>query len=556
MATQQASLTIGSYLLDRLAQLGVDYIFGIPGDYVIRLDKLIEEHSIRFINTTRESCSGYAADAYARFKGLGVACITYGVGLSIANAVALAYVESSPLVILSGNAGTEEFKRSHDLHHLINTSTSLTGDLTQLEIFKNVTIDQGILDDPTQAAAIIDRVLLNCLQHKKPVYLEIPRNLVEIPLPPHSTLQPLKWSYPSSDLETLAEALNETHKILSACQKPLIWVGPEISRFCLAPALLAFAERCKIPIVSSLSGKCAVSEHHPLFVGIYQGKMSTEEIERHFHEADCVLILGVIQHDLDTGMFSHKSDHPHHITANAFDLKIGRHKFPDVSLIDYVQGLEKLNLPVFTPTHISRAAQVSPFIPRPNTPTTTQRVFECLQSHLSSEHILIADTGDCLFGSSDLILYQDSFIASSYFASLGFAVPAAIGTQFANPQKRAVIIAGDGGFQMTATELSTAVRYGLDPVVIVLNNHGYGTERPLLEGSYNDIQNWDYTKIPELIRGGKGARATTEEELSILLNEAFSQRGSLYLVEVELDKLDFSPALKRLGEMLGKIVKS
>ncbi len=556
MKKSQGPLTVGKYLLDRLSELGVEHIFGVPGDYVLRLDKLIEQHQIKFINTTRESCAGYSADAYARLRGLGVACITYGVGINITNSLAQAYVESSPLVVISGTVGTEEFKMHPIMHHLINKSINSHGDQTQLEVFKNVTVDQGVLDNPAEAAQIIDRVLISCLQQKKPVYFEVPRNMVDQPLP-DQTFRPLQWSYPPSDPGELQEGLEETKKIFAACKRPLIWAGHELLRFGLDKDLLQFAEAHNIPIVTTLLGKTVISEHHPLFAGIYQGEMSQKPVIDLVHQCDCLLSAGVIMHDLDTGIFTAKIDQEHRIKANSRSLSIDHHQFPNVSLIDYIKGLKKISLPKKEKNHQPCSARLAEkFIPKPNTPTTTKRVFECLQSHIKENNIVVSDVGDCLFGSSDLVLGQNAFLACAYFASLGFGVPGAIGAQIADPKRRVVAIIGDGGFQMTAMELGAAVRYHLDPIVIILNNHGYGTERPLLEGAYNDILDWKYSKIPEVLGGGIGIRAADEEQLESALKQAFKQRGDFYLIEIELDKLDFSPSLKRLGELLGSIVKA
>lgn len=556
MKKAEGPLTIGKYLLDRLSELGVEHIFGIPGDYVLRLDKLIEQHDIQFINTTRESCAGHSADAYARLKGLGVACITYGVGINITNPLAQAYVETSPLVVISGAVGTEEFKSHTARHHLINKAVTTHGDRTQLDVFKNVTVDQGVLDNPAEAAEVIDRVLTTCLQQKRPVYFEIPRNMVDQPLPDQN-YKPFKWTYPPSDPEALKEGLEETKKNLSTCKRPLIWAGHEILRFGLSKELLDFAEAHQIPIVTSLLGKSVISEHHPLFVGIYQGEMSAKEVIDVVHRCDCLLTAGVIFHDLDTGIFTAKIDQEYLIKANSYSLSIGHHTFPNVSLLDYIKGLNQIRLShKYEKQHQPKVARLpEKFVSKPNAATTTKRVFECLQSHLKPDNILVSDVGDCLFGSSDLVLGQNSFLSCAYFAGLGFGIPGAIGAQIAEPHRRVVAIIGDGGFQMTSMELSAAVRYHLDPIIILLNNHGYGTERPLLEGPYNDIQNWNYSRIPEVLGGGIGIRVTHEEELESALKQAFEKRGVFYLIEIELEKMDFSPSLKRLGELLGSIVK-
>ncbi|MBA3723246.1 MAG: alpha-keto acid decarboxylase family protein [Parachlamydiaceae bacterium] len=554
--TSKSTTTTGQYLLDRLNSLGVEHIFGVPGDYVLRLDKMIEEHKkIKFINTTRESTAGYMADAYARLRGIGVACITYGVGINISNALAQAYVESSPLIVISGTVGTDEFAQHSAMHHMINKSMTSHGDTTQLEIFKHLTIDQGVLDDPKTAAETIDRVLTACLLHKKPVYLELPRNMVTQPI--EDPQSKISIQYPQSDKKALQEALEETKKALQSCHHPIIWAGHEILRYGLSKSLLNFAEMNRIPVVSSLLGKTVIDETHPLFVGLYQGEMSSDHVKEVIKKCDCIIIAGVLLNDFETGFFTTKIDQEHHIIVDANSLSIGNHHYKNVSLIDFIQGLEKIKLNLsHPPFHTPKMANLpTKFIPNGNTHTTIKRVFECIQSHLQPSNIVVTDVGDCLFAGADLILSHNAFLACGYFASLGFGVPGAIGAQIADPNRRVVAIVGDGGFQMTATELSAAVRYKLDPIVIVLNNHGYGTERPLIEGTYNDIVDWNYSELPKLLGGGIGIKAETEKAFEDALTNAFGQRGTFYIIEVDLDKLDFSPSLHRLGELLGKLVK-
>lgn len=547
-----SSTTVGNYLLDRLHQQGVEHIFGIPGDYVLRFDKMIEQHPIQFINATRENTAGYMADAYARLRGLGVACITYGVGINIANAMSQAYVESSPLVVISGTAGTDEFIKGHKLHHLINKSTTGMPETTQMEIFRHITVDQAILDNPSTAAQQIDRVIASCLKHKKPVYIEIPRNIVEVRIPTQAHKEPLPTRH---NAEALEEAIQEVVTLLKQSKQPVIWIGHEIQRFGLAPRLLQFAEKYHIPIVSSLLGKTAISEKHPLFVGVYQGDLSRSEVARFIESCDCALILGVVLSDVDTGIFTSKLDSEKHVIATAESVNVLHHHYPDVAFTDFVEALAALDLNIRFradyPACIERSRVT--FKPVPKAKTTTKRLFECIQHHLRKDDIVVTDVGDCLFGSADLILEQNSFMACAYFATLGFGTPGALGAQFAAPQRRVIGIVGDGAFQMTSMELSTAVRYGLDPVIIVMNNHGYGTERPLLEGAYNDIQNWNYTEIPAVLGGGIGIKVTTEEELDKALTKALGTRGTFYLIEVELGKTDFSSAMERFGHLLGDI---
>jgi len=540
--------TVGRYLLDLLQQHGVGHIFGIPGDYIIQFNKLIEEHPIKFINTTRENTAGYMADAYARLKGLGVACITYGVGINIINATAQAYTEGVPLVIISGAAGAQEFRNNPFLHHLINTSTDEGRDLSQLEIFKQVTVDQALLYDPKTVYGEIHRVLNRCLTEQKPVYIELPRDMVNTPLPPYSPSVPTEQT---SDQEALAESLKETLMILEGSFHPTIWIGREVGTCGLANNVLTFAERFNIPIVSTLLGKTVIDEKHPLFVGVFQGGMSREEVEDFVNKTDCLLMLGVLRTDVDTGFQSAQIDPNHRIIANLRRTAIAHHQFPEVHFTHFIQSLPRLPMSKsFQLDYPKNSDRLRYFETKPKELITTSRMLDCLQSHLNSQHIVATDCGDCLFAGADFTLARNSYLSPAYFATMGYGVPGAIGGAIAEPERRVVALVGDGGFQMTATELTTALRYGADPIVIVMNNHGFGTERPLIEGEFNDVVNWNYAKIPEFLSGGRGVRVTTEGEFEQALRQALDERGSYWVIEVELGKLDFSPALQRFKKIV------
>lgn len=524
--------TIGQYLLDSLQEHGVNHIFGVPGDYVLRFDKLIEEHTIEYINATRENTAGYMADAYARIKGLGAACITYGVGINITNALAQAYTESSPVILISGAPGTDELLKSYRLHHLINQKS-------QLDIFKEVTVAQTVLDNPETAAAEIDRVLSLCLAYKKPVYIELPRNMVDKKIKTRKKEKP----HPQSCNKTLLKQINHTlQDVLARSKKPVLWVGHEITRFSLSQEVLSFAEKYQIPIVSSLLGKTVISEYHPLFVGLYQGKMSRPDILKFVENCDCLIALGVLLSDMDTGIFTAKLNQEMQIIASEESLKINGQQH-EISLSEIVQQLNRIKLSQAFAYKVPQRTLET--YESKNKKITADAVFNIIQKHLDKNSVVVTDIGDCLFGGSELVLNQNSFFACSFFGTLGFAVPGAIGAQIAAPDKRVIGIVGDGAFQMTCTELSTAVRYGLDPIIILLNNQGYGTERPLLDGSYNDIVNWNYTALTTMLGGGIGVKIDTEKQFDKALETALSQRKTFYLIEVPIDKTDFSIPMQR-----------
>ncbi|NGX43469.1 MAG: Indole-3-pyruvate decarboxylase [Chlamydiae bacterium] len=546
--TKAKTTTIGKYLLDRLHAHGVEHIFGLPGDYILRFDKLIEDHPIKLINATRENTAGYMADGYARLRGLGVACVTYGVGINITNAVSQAFVESSPLVVISGAAGIEEYQISPKLHHLYN-GEGLERDNTQLEIFQKITVAQAVLDNPATAAQEIDRAIEACLEHKKPVYIEFPRDQVDATIPlPH----PEPFQREASDPEALREVLREVQKILKNCNRPVIWVGHEIQRYGLADAVLRFAEKYHIPIVSSLLGKSTISEYHPLYVGLYQGELSREEVRDFVENCDCAILLGVNLNDVNTGIFSAVLEQENKIISTSSSTEINHHLYKEVLFSDFVGSLCGLELNIcFRFDHPACIDRSFPdFAAKKGKKITASRVYECIQKHLKPEHIIVSDFGDCLFGSADLLVEQNSYLSNSYFAALGFGVPATIGAQFALPKKRVIGLVGDGAFQMTCMELSTAVRYNIDPVIILINNHGYATERPILEGEFNELVDWKYSEIPKVLQKGVGIHVETEDEFDKALAKAFSTRGEYFIIEVELDKTDYSPGLKRFCKLI------
>ncbi|CRX39047.1 alpha-keto acid decarboxylase family protein [Estrella lausannensis] len=542
-------MTVGEYLLKRLQDFGVMHMFGIPGDYNLKFVKMLENHPIQFINTTRENTAGYMADAYGRAKGLGACLITYGVGINIANAASQAFAESSPLVIISGAAGKKELERSVYLHHLINPEEQEHKERTQENILKNVTVDRAILSDPHTCLAEIDRVLLSAYRKKKPVYIELPRDIVDQPI---GKAPSLRHEDPLSDPSALNEATLEIKTLLSESSKPVIWVGHEVQRFGLSDQLLQFAEKLKIPIVTSLMAKGTVSERHPLFAGVYQGAMSRPKVIEFVEETDLILSFGLLLTDVDTGIFTAKTDKDHFILAYGDELRIGHHHYQSIYLKDLLTNLLKTTWPAkfahSYPVAIERKS--NRFTAQKNRKLTVQRTLDCLESHLGVEDILAADIGDSLFGSTDMLVEKEGYLSCSYFANMGFCLPGAIATKFARPERRIVALVGDGAFQMTCNELSTAARYGRPLIVLLLNNHGYSTERIMIDGSFNDIQNWNYSLFPGVIGAGTGIKVESEEDLDMALKKAFAQRDEIFLIEAVLEKNDISDTLKRLGNVV------
>src|SRR3954469_7817886 len=331
-----AAPTVGQYLIDRLHALGVEHIFGIPGDYVLTLYKMIEDSPIRLVGVTREDNAGFAADAYARVHGIGCVCVTYCAGgLSLCNSIAGAYAEKSPVIVLSGSPGLSERAHNPLLHHKVK------GFETQLEVFEKITVAAAALDDPMTAFSEIDRVLEAAVRYKRPVYLEVPRDQVQArQVAPHRPYP----GPPPSDPDALREAIDEASAMIASARRPMILADVEIHRFGLQDDLLALAEETGMPIATTILGKSVISEGHPLFAGVYEGGMGREEVTRCVEEADCLLMRGCFLTDINLGIFTAKLDPSRCIDATSEDLRIRHHHYSEVRLDDFIRGLRERRL--------------------------------------------------------------------------------------------------------------------------------------------------------------------------------------------------------------------
>lgn len=537
------STTVGRYLVQCLQDAGLKHVFGVPGDYILAFYDLLYRSPLKVIGTCNEMGAGYAADAYARLNGLGAVCITYCVGgLSVLNAVAQAYAEESPLIVISGSPGMNERVRSPFLHHRVKDFD------TQLKVFREVTVCAEVIQDAANAPAQIRRAISMCQRHKRPVYIELPRDI------PSQTLKApagAKDETIVSDSKSLREALEEASSMLRAAKSPVILAGVEMHRFGLQRLLVQLVERTGFPIAATLLGKSVISERHPQYVGIYEGAMGHERVTRKVERADCVLSLGEFMTDINLGIYTAKLDTNRMINATSARISIKHHHYEEVLLRDFMEGLLKSPLGPRRKVIPMPQREHPPFRPQPARPICVRRFWARINECLDENTIVICDPGDSLFGAADLAIHRRSeFLSPAYYTSMGFAVPAAIGAQINKPKLRPMVFVGDGAFQMTGQELSTVVRCGLNPIVFVLNNKGYTTERLILDGPYNDIHDWAYHRWPDILRAGWGCEVHTEGDLEQALAHALDNRRDFSIINVHIEPFDYSEALARLGKRI------
>jgi TPP-dependent 2-oxoacid decarboxylase len=540
-------MTVGDYLVRRLEQVGLKHIFGVPGDYVLRFFDVLEASSLEVVVTCNELNAGYAADAYARLHGVGAVCVTYGVGgFSIFNAVAGAFAERVPLIIISGGPQIPTGPSRVLLHHTI-------GDMNlQYKIYEHLMAAAVILQDPAKAPEQIDLAITACLKARLPVYIEIPMDMVARPCGPAGPFE-VDAAIPS-DPDALTEAVAEAVQMLAQAKNPAVLAGVEVHRLGLCQELEHFINHTRYPFASTILGKSVLSERHPQFLGVYFGGLCPEPIRKSVEDADVLLCLGALMTDVNLGIGTARHDHNRMIVANSDKVRIKHHIYPQVGLEGFMQGLEAA-LPEGREGQVPQVHAAllggEDFTPHPRETLTLKRFFQRLNRFLNDTVMVISDAGNAsLFGAAELYLPDAvPFIAQAFYVSIGYALPATLGAQLAAPALRPITLIGDGAFQMTAQELSTIIRHDLNPIIFLMNNDGYSIERVFHDGPYNDLRMWKYHQLPEVFGGGWGCEVRTEGELEDALHQAANRPRELAFIEVHLERHDYWESLLKLKNL-------
>ena len=464
-------MKLADYIFKRLEDLGVSDVFCLPGESVQDLYRALLKSNLNNILLSHEPCAGYAADAYSRLKGLGVVLVSYGVGsLNLVNAVGQAYAESSPLIVLSGGPGLAERKKYPLLHHKVRTFQ------TSQKVFEEITALSVIIDSPHTAANNLERAFQTALRYKKPVYIEIPRDLCGCKVEG----QPFLDDFDNIvDPQTLKEALDEAVELINKAQKPVILADVEVSRLKMQKELLELIEKTGLPTASTLLGKSVVAENYPLALGTFFGTLSNPRAQEYIESADLILAIGTILSDVNLGMFTFSLDRSKMIESRIEGLAIKNHHYNEIGLKDFLEGLLKRQ------DLSKREITLEPACREPNPTIPSSKIKaiyiqEILNNFInrpnSPSYRIVSDVGDCLFIGQELMVSKfASFLSPAYYLSMGFAVPGGIGAQIADPSQRSLILVGDGAFQMTGMELISAHRLGLNPIVILFNNGIYAT---------------------------------------------------------------------------------
>lgn len=413
--------SISEVLLYALKDHGAREIFGIPGDFALPFFRYIESTGILPLYClSHEPAVGFAADAAARIhKRIGVACVTYGAGaLNMVNPVAGAYSEKTPLVVISGAPGTNEKGRGLLLHHQAKTIDS------QLKVYREITCAQAVLDDARTAPQEIARVLRACIDESRPVYIELPRDMVAVPCEP---VVPLPRRRANS--EAVAACATEILERLRTASAPALLIGVEVRRYDIENAVARLSRRLNIPVATTFMGRGLLAETNAPLVGVYMGLAGKPDIREIIEEADALLMLGVILSDTNFGVSGQNIDLRRAMVAADGEVSLGFHKYPGLPLADLVEELLKQSSEPHSAVSTRKPApQVCPEgLQADDTPVGPMDIARAVNDLFKAHGPMpiAADMGDCLFTAMDV--QNSALVAPGYYATMGFGVPAGLG---------------------------------------------------------------------------------------------------------------------------------
>jgi indolepyruvate decarboxylase len=573
------TFTVADYLLTRLKQLNVTEVFQIPGDYVKHFTQTLEDFpGVNAIGCANELDAGYAADAYGRTRGLGAISLQYGVSTySALNAIAGAYVERSPVVVISATPGSDARNITNMYGVLYHHSTG--NFQADEEIFKHVTVGAITLSTSVGATDKIDDLIIQALTHQRPVYIACYKEVWAEPCP-QPTATPLKAMVIKSEPLALQNALTQAWMQITAAKKPLIFAGVEILRHGLAPLLQQIIDASGFLYTTTTLGKTVLDEGGNKFIGTYADAASIDSVVQTIAESDCFLTLGTIM--TDDYLFFIENQYPNVVLANTEQVRAGYYLYEGVTMADFMEGLLQLfktSTPSSsTPSYpLTSIAPPQPVYPEPwlsnsdkqwaNQPEviTYNRFFQHTMKFLTdnkllSEIVMTYGVSSSLYVATNAYgLKQNSFISSAAWQCIGFETGAAMGALLGSG-KRAWTVAGDGGFMMICQSLSTLARNKLNAVIFVMSNQVYAIEQVYVDitsfepgpqhtfDTFDILPKWDYMALAKAFNAD-GHRVTTIDELNNLLKTLAHTVDKPTLVEVVIPQKDLPGQMYRLGTM-------
>ena len=530
-------MSIGDFLFSRLRQMGIAHVFGVPGDFNLQLlEQLQAADGIEFVGACNELNAAYAADGYARLNGVSALLTTYGVGdLSAVCGIAGACAEHVPVVFLSGAPPLYAMESRLRVHHSL-----AEGNFDNVRNCMEEFTAAYARITPSNAVEEIDRVLKTCWREKLPVFLQIPSNIsyLEVDVPDEA----LSLTLPASDPERIESAVARILALLEKAERPALLVDMDADRSQLAGLLTELVHKRQIPYAAFRTGKAILSESDPLYLGVYNGKASAKHVAEAIGSSDCVIATAPCYTEGSPMIAPEGVPVAAHVYIRGFSVTIEDEVYEGVTASQLVEQLLKA---VTARPELPAAAKAVATLANAESgkALTHDRLWARMQNFFRSGDVVIAENGTSALAMADVRLPEGcSYIAQPIWGSIGFTLPALLGSLTAASNRRQILFIGDGSLQLTVQELSTILHRGLKPIVFVLNNRGYTIERYILgrNAAYNDIANWSYLGLPAVFAPGvsvNSASVRTEDDLEAALASA-EQADCLSLIELCLEAMD------------------
>ncbi|HFJ1158590.1 TPA: alpha-keto acid decarboxylase family protein [Salmonella enterica] len=543
----QNPYTVADYLLDRLAGCGIGHLFGVPGDYNLQfLDHVIDHPTLRWVGCANELNAAYAADGYARMSGAGALLTTFGVGeLSAINGIAGSYAEYVPVLHIVGAPCSAAQQRGELMHHTLGD-----GDFRHFyRMSQAISAASAILDEQN-ACFEIDRVLGEMLAARRPGYIMLPADVAKkTAIPPTEAL-----TLPAHETQSGVETAFRYHarQCLMNSRRIALLADFLAGRFGLRPLLQRWMAETPIAHATLLMGKGLFDEQHPNFVGTYSAGASSKEVRQAIEDADRVICVGTRFVDTLTAGFTQQLPAERTLEIQPYASRIGETWF-NLPMVQAVSTLRELCLECAFAPPTPRSAGQPVRIDKGE--LTQENFWQTLQQYLKPGDILLVDQGTAAFGAAALSLPDGAeVVVQPLWGSIGYSLPAAFGAQTACPDRRVILIIGDGAAQLTIQEMGSMLRDGQTPLILLLNNDGYTVERAIHGAAqrYNDIASWNWTQIPQALNAAQQAecwRVTQAIQLAEVL-ERLVRPQRLSFIEVMLPKADLPELLSTVTRAL------
>ncbi|CAK9212993.1 unnamed protein product, partial [Sphagnum troendelagicum] len=553
----KSTACLGRHLARRLVEIGCTDVFSVPGDFnLILLDHLLAEPGLNNIGCCNEINAGYAADGYARWKGVGAVVVTFTVGgLSVINSIAGAYSENLPLICIVGGPNSNDFGSNRILHHTIGIP-----DFSQeFRCFQTVTCYQAIINCLDNAHEQIDKAVSACLKESKPVYISVSCNLAGAVHPSftRSTI-PYALAPHTSNQGSLEAAVAAAVKFLDVSVKPVLIGGPKLRLGKAKEAFHKLVEASGYAYATMPSAKGMVLETHPRFIGTYWGVVSSPFCLEIVESSDAYIFAGPIFNDYSSVGYSLLLKKDHMIVVNPDRVIIqGTQEFGCVLMKDFLELLAtKVTRNPNSYDNYKRIFIPEGEVPKaePHDPLRVNILFKHIQTLLSKDTAVLAETGDSWFNCQKLKLPEGcGYEFQMQYGSIGWSVGALLGyAQALGNEKRVIACIGDGSFQVTCQDVSTMIRINQKSLVFLINNGGYTIEVEIHDGPYNLIKNWSYTGLIEAFANGDGNIFTTKvaneaELITAITTASTTMKDAFCFIEVICHKDDTSKELLEWG---------